>query len=218
MKLRIILTGATGMVGEGVLLECLQNPLVSEVLAVGKKPAGLQHPRLKELIVPDFFKIDDYKELLSGYDACFYCAGISSLGLDEKTYTTITYDTTLHFAGVVKRLNPQMVFTFVSGSHTDSTESGKLMWARVKGKTENALLQLFPGKQYNFRPGLMKPGKEQKNLRGYNKSIRFLFPIFQLFLPSCTIREIGLAMINAVVKGYGKTVLEAEDINKLAKA
>jgi uncharacterized protein YbjT (DUF2867 family) len=217
MKLRIILTGATGMVGEGVLLECLQNPQVSEVLAVGRRPAGRHHTKLKELIVSDFFKIDDYRESLTGYDACFYCAGISSLGLDEKAYTSITYDTTLHFAGVLKQLNPQMCFNFVSGSHTDSTEQGKLMWARVKGKTENALLQLFPGKQYNFRPGLMKPDKEQKNLRGYNRSIRFLFPIFRLFLPSCTIREIGRAMINAVEKGYGKTVLEVTDIQELAK-
>jgi hypothetical protein len=109
-----------------------------------------------------------------------------------------------------------MVFNFVSGSQTDSTENGKVMWARVKGKTENALLRLFPGKQYNFRPGLMKPGKEQKNLRGYNKSIRFLFPIFRLFLPSCTTREIGLAMINATINGYNKNILEVKDIKRLA--
>ena len=218
MKLKIILTGATGMVGEGVLLECLQNPLVGEVLTVSRKPSGQQHPKLKELIVPDFFTINDYEKSLAGYDACFYCAGISSLGLDEKTYTNITYDTTLHFAGVLKRLNPQMVLTFVSGSHTDSTEKGKLMWARVKGRTENALQQLFPGRQYNFRPGLMKPFKEQKNLKGYNKLIWILYPIFRLFLPSCTLREVGLAMINAVVKGYGKPVLEVADIKELAKA
>ena len=217
MKLRIILTGATGMVGEGVLLECLQNPMVSEILVVGRKSAGLQHPKLKELIISDFFKINEAEKSLAGYNACFYCAGISSIGLDEKTYTTITYDTTLHFAGVLKQLNPQMVFNFVSGSQTDSTENGKVMWARVKGKTENALLRLFPGKQYNFRPGLMKPGKEQKNLRGYNKSIRFLFPIFQLFLPSCTTREIGLAMINATINGYNKNILEVKDIKELAK-
>ncbi len=218
MKLKIILTGATGMVGEGVLLECLQNPLVGEVLAVGRKPSGQQHPKLKELIVSDFFKINDYEKSLAGYDACFYCAGISSLGLDEKTYTIITYETTLHFAGVLQRLNPQMAFTFVSGSHTDSTEKGKLMWARVKGRTENALQHLFPGREYNFRPGLMKPFKGQKNLRGYNKSIWILYPIFRLFLPSCTLREVGLAMINAVTKGYGKSILEVADIKELAKA
>jgi uncharacterized protein YbjT (DUF2867 family) len=217
MKLKIIITGASGMVGEGVLLECLKQPMVGEVLAVGRKSSGLQHPKLKELIIPDFLKAEDFEKSLTGYDACFYCAGISSLGLDEKAYTFITYDTTLHFAKVMKRVNPLMVFTFVSGSHTDSSEHGKSMWARVKGRTENALMHVFPGRQYNFRPGLMKPAKEQKNFKGYNKSIRVLYPLLRPFFPSFTISEMAVAMINVVINGYDKAVLEVEDIKKLAK-
>src|SRR5262245_25512755 len=136
-KIRVIITGATGMVGEGVLLECLQNEHVSEILIVNRRHYDLAHPKLKELIVPDFFKIEDFSEKLNGYDACFYCAVISSVGVKEEKYTKVTFDTTLHFANVLLPLNPGMVFNFVTGSHTDSSEKGKLMWARVKGKTEN---------------------------------------------------------------------------------
>jgi uncharacterized protein YbjT (DUF2867 family) len=218
MSLKVIVTGATGMVGEGVLMECLQNSKITEVLAVGRKVSGMQHPKLKELVVNDFMQIDNFKESLSGYDACFYCAGISSVGLSEETYTHITYTTTMHFAEVLQRANPQLVFNFVSGGHTDSSEKGKVMWARVKGKTENALLKLFPGRQYNFRPALMKPTKGQKNFKGYNKSVKVVFPLLKLFFPSCTLQEIALAMINAAVKGYSKFTLEVADIKELAKA
>ena len=218
MKIKVILTGATGMVGEGVLLTCLGNDQVSEVLSVGRRPSGIKHPKLKELIVPDFGAIVEPGKSLAGFDACFYCAGISSIGLNEDAYTAITYTTTLHFANVVKQLNPQIVFNFVSGAHTDSTEKGKAMWARVKGKTENELMRLFPGKQYNFRPGLMKPVNGQKNFKGYNKSVKILYPLFRLFFPSCSIRDIGMAMVNSVTKGYSKSVLEVKDILQLANA
>lgn len=137
--IKIILTGATGMVGEGVLLECLENPNISEVLSVSRKPSGKKHAKLKEYLVSDFLNIDVNDENLKGYDACFFCAGISSVGMSEEDYTKITYDTTLHFAKVLLNLNPEMVFNYVSGASTDKTESGKLMWARVKGKTENDL-------------------------------------------------------------------------------
>ena len=138
MNIKVILTGATGMVGEGVLLECLENPAVQQVLTVSRKASGWQHPKLKECIVPDFLSLDPgnnavLRTQLSGYDACFFCAGISSIGMNEADYTRITYDTTLHFAREVSRVNPGMVFDYVSGSHTDSTEKGKIMWARVKG-------------------------------------------------------------------------------------
>ena len=128
------------MVGEGVLLECLQNELISEVLIVNRRHYELEHLKLKELIVPDFFKIEDFSDRLAGYDACFFCAGISSVGVNEEGYTKVTFDTTLHFARVMAQVNPAMVFNFVTGRHTDSSEKGKLMWARVKGKTDNSLM------------------------------------------------------------------------------
>ena len=204
------------MVGEGVLMECLKNQNVSEVLIVSRRHYDLEHPKLKELIAPDFFKIEDFTERLAGYDACFYCAGISSIGLKEDVYTKITYDTTLHFANVLLRLNPNMVFNFVTGKFTDSTEKGKSMWARVKGKTENALMKLSFKGQYNFRPGFMKPFKEQKNIKSIFKPIIFLYP--KLFpASSLTMEEVGRAMIRTVTHGYPKQVLEVRDIKELSK-
>ncbi|MBB5439564.1 uncharacterized protein YbjT (DUF2867 family) [Pedobacter sp. AK017] len=213
--MKVILTGATGMVGEGVLLECLENPAVSKVLMVNRKASPVAHPKLEELIVPDFTKPEPYASSLSGYDACFYCAGISSIGMNEEQYTHITYDTTLAFANKLAALNPGMVFTFVSGSSTDSSENGKVMWARVKGKTENALMKLpFKG-AYNFRPGLMKPFKGQKNVKAILKPIILIFPL--LFPKQClTLKQVGQAMINAVLKGYTKQILEIADIRELA--
>jgi uncharacterized protein YbjT (DUF2867 family) len=214
--IKVIITGATGMVGEGVLLECLQNNRVSEILIVNRRHYELQHSKLREIIVSDFFKIEDFSESLKGYDACFYCAGISSVGVKEERYARVTYDTTLHFARVLLQINPRMVFNFVTGSHTDSTEKGKLMWARVKGKTENALMKLGFKGQYNFRPGFMKPFKEQKNVKGFFKPVIFLFP--KLFPgSSLTMQEVGRAMIKTVTDGYDKQVLEISDIKELAR-
>lgn len=214
--MKVIITGATGMVGEGVLLECLQNPAVTKILMVNRKPSPLKHPKLEELIVPDFMKLEQQAQSLGGYDACFYCAGISSVGLNEADYTRITYDTTLAFAEVLAAIHPDMVFTFVSGGHTDSSEKGRIMWARVKGKTENALMRLpFKG-EYNFRPGFMKPFKEQKNIKTFFKII---IPLFPILFPkkSLTMQQIGQAMINAVQRGYPKSILEIEDIKEFAK-
>ena len=213
--MKVIITGATGMVGEGVLMECMENSAVTKILMVNRRSSPLRHTKLEELIVPDFMKLDQLKTALTGYDACFFCAGISSVGLNEEKYTQITYDTTLNFARTVSVLNSSMVFNFVSGSHTDSSEKGKIMWARVKGKTENALMKLpFKG-VYNFRPGFMKPFKGQKNV----KTLFWLFiPIFPIFFPklSLTLKQVGQAMISAVQKGYSKQVLEIEDIKVLA--
>lgn len=215
-KIKVILTGATGMVGEGVLLECLDNPAVGEVLMMNRRHFDMTHPKLKELLVADFMNLDEVKSQLSGYDACFYCAGISSVGMSEEVYTHITYHTTLHVAGVLKELNPSIVFNFISGSHTDSSGQGKLMWARVKGRTENELNALFPGKQYNFRPALMKPFKEQRNFKGYNRYVKLLYPFLSLLFPSCSLQAIGRAMIATTMNGYGKNILEVKDILKLA--
>jgi uncharacterized protein YbjT (DUF2867 family) len=220
MGIKVIITGATGLVGEGVLLECLNHPEVTEVLVVGRKHYPKQHPKLKEILVPDFFKLDAIEDQLTGYDACFYCAGISSNGVSEADYTRITYDTTLHFANTLVKLNPGMVFSHVSGSHTDSSEKGKLMWARVKGKAENALMRLPFKKVYNFRPGFMKPTDGQLNVKGYYKVISWLSPLFKLIMPGqmSTMREVGMAIINSALKGYPKQILEIKDIKILAKA
>ncbi len=213
--MKVIITGATGMVGEGVLLHCLESKEINEVLIVNRRAYDLKHPKLKELIVKDFLKLDENESALKGFDACFFCAGISSVGLKEDEYTKITYDTTLHFAKTVSKLNANMVFTFVSGASTDSTEKGKLMWARVKGKTENDLMKLPFKKEYNFRPGIMKPVKGQKNVKTL---FRILIPILSPFFISkvLSLHQVGQAMINAVNKGYDKQVLEVSDIKKLA--
>lgn len=203
------------MVGEGVLMECLENPDISEVLSVSRKPSGKKHAKLKEYIVPDFLKIDMNDETFKGYDAVFFCAGISSIGMSEEEYLKITYDVTLHFAKAVLNQNPNMVFNYVSGVYTDSTESGKVMWARVKGKTENALKKLGLKGAYNFRPGFMKPFEGQENVKWFFKPFIWLFPIF-LPSKSLTLQEVGRAMINAVQKGYPTSVLEIRDIKNLS--
>lgn len=217
MEIKVIITGVTGMVGEGVMLECLEHPSVKEVLMVNRKHYDLKHPKLKELIVPDFLKLDGFADQLTGYNACFFCAGVSSLGMKEAEYTRITYDTTLNFAKTVASLNPGMVFTYVSGAMTDSTEKGSLMWARVKGRTENDLMKLpFKG-AYNFRPGFMKPTPGQKSLKPIYKFIGLLYPLFYLFMRNqiLTLQQVGRAMINSVLKGYDKQVLEVKDIKVL---
>ncbi|WP_294197702.1 NAD-dependent epimerase/dehydratase family protein [uncultured Chryseobacterium sp.] len=214
-SIKIILTGATGMVGEGVLMECLENPNVSEILSVSRKSSGKRHAKLKEYIVSDFLKIDPNDENFRGYHAVFFCAGISSVGMSEEEYTRITYHTTLHFAKAVLSRNPDMVFNYVSGAYTDKTESGKMMWARVKGRTENTLRKLGFRAVYNFRPGFMKPVEGQENVKWFFKPFIWIFP---LVFPSksLTLREVGIAMINTVLKGYPTSTLEIKDIKNLA--
>lgn len=214
-SIKIILTGATGMVGEGVLMECLENSNVSEVLSVSRKPSGKKHAKLKEYIVPDFLTINLDDENLKGYDAVFFCAGISSVGMNEEQYTKITFDTTVHFAKAALSQNEDMVFNYVSGLYTDTTESGKVMWARVKGKTENTLRKLGFRGAYNFRLGFMKPIEGQENVKWFFKPFILFFPI--LFpSKSLTLQEVGRAMINVVQRGYPTSTLEIKDIKNLA--
>jgi nucleoside-diphosphate-sugar epimerase len=219
-KLKVIITGATGMVGEGVLLECLEHPAIEQVLIVNRRSYGATHPKLKECIVPDFLNLDRFASQLTGYDACFYCAGVSSAGMNEADYTHLTYDITIHFAQTLAGLNPRMTFIYVSGSMTDSSEKGRIMWARVKGKTENALTRLGFKCVYNFRPGFMKAVPGQKNLKWYYKALGWLYPILRVLLPNqvSTLQQVGRAMINAVVKGYPTQILEVKDINALGAA
>ncbi len=215
--IKVIITGATGMVGEGVLFECLQNPKVSEVLIINRRHYEITHPKLKELIVPDFFQLEKFAENIKGYDACFFCAGISSIGMKEDKFTKITYDTTLAFAKTLLAHNNNISFTYVSGSHTDSSEKGSIMWARVKGKTENDLMKLPFKSEYNFRPGGMLPFDGQKNWKSIYK---VLVKIIQVFASKkiITMEELGKAMINAVTIGYAKNILEIADIKVLAQA
>ena len=218
MAVKVIITGATGMVGEGVLLECLAHPDVEAVLLVGRKAFGRTHPKLKELMVADFTELDGVRDQLSGYDGCFYCAGVSSVGMKEPEYTRVTYDVTVQFAEVLAGLNSGMVFDYVSGAGTDSSEQGRVMWARVKGRTENALGRLGFRKTYNFRPGYIGATEGQRNVPSYYKYFALLIPVLYRLLPNqgCTMREVGLAMINSVVVGYPKSVLEVRDIIALA--
>lgn len=213
-NLKVIITGATGMVGEGVLLECLQNPAVTEVLMLNRRSFDLKHPKLKELLVPNFLEIEKFQDQLAGYDACFFCAGISSIGMNEADYTRVTYDTTLAVANVVVRINPNLVFTFVSGAQTKT--QGKQMWQRVKGRTEDDLMKLPFRGQYNFRPGVMKAVAEQKNVRWFFKP---MISLFAAVAPSqtLTLNEVGRAMIHSVTRGYHKRILEISDIKALAK-
>ena len=214
--INVIITGATGMVGEGVLFECLSNDKVNEVLIVNRRHYDLQHSKLKELLVPDFFKLDEYTDSIKGYDACFFCAGISSVGMKEDKYRLITYDTTLAFAHAFLAANPNTVFTYVSGAQTDSTEKGRLMWARVKGKTENDLMKLPFRGVYNFRPGVMTPFEGQKN---WKRAYRWIANVIKTIAPksALTVQQVGRAMINAVIGGYPSQILEVKDIRKLAE-
>ena len=175
--IKAIITGATGMVGEGVLHECLYHDDVEAVLVINRRPCGVVHPKLKELIHTDFMNLSTVEDQLSGYNACFFCAGVTSIGKNEKEFTELTYTLTMHVAQTLSKLNSGMVFCYVSGSGTDSTEKGKRMWARVKGKTENDLMKVDFKAVYNFRPGFMKPTRGLKNtLSGY-KYINWMFPV-----------------------------------------
>lgn len=220
MKIRVIITGATGMVGEGVLHECLLHPDVEHVLVINRKSCGVSHPKLKEIVHSDFYNLSSLENQLQNYNACFFCIGVTSVGLKEDQYNRLTYDLTVHVAETLSKLNTDMTFCYVSGAGTDSTEKGKSMWARVKGKTENKLMQMPFKKAYMFRLGYMHPTKGLKNTLKYYGAFSWMYPALRALFPSfvSTLKELGLAMINAVNIGYDKSILEVKDIVKLAKA
>jgi hypothetical protein len=217
-KIRAIITGATGMVGEGVLLECLENPHVESVLIINRKPSGFSHAKLKEIVHKDFYNFEPIVDQLTGYNACYFCLGVSSVVMKEPEYTRVTYTLTLHVAGVLSRQNPGMVFCYVSGAGTDSTEQGRLMWARVKGKTENDLRKLPFKASYAFRPGVMKATEGQKNVLRYYKYFIWLYPILLRVWPNSvsTLQQVAEAMIKVTLYGYEKPVLEVPDVKALA--
>lgn len=206
------------MVGEGVLHECLNSAEVEAVLIINRKTLGLTHPKLTEVIHPDLYDVTPIRLLLQGYNACFFCLGVSSVGMKEPEYTRVTYDLTLHVADVLAEYNPNMAFCYISGAGTDSTEKGSSMWARVKGKTENDLMKL-PFKQvYAFRPGFIKPIKGLTKTHAFYKYINWMFPIGRKVFPSgfCTMQELAAAMMQVVNHPFDKKVVEGKDIIALA--
>ncbi len=215
---KVILTGATGMVGKGILLECLDHDNIEEVLVIGRSTIGMTHPKLKEMIHKDFTEFSSVSNQLLGYDACFYSLGISAAGLKEEQYKKITYDFTMALAKTLLGNNPGMTFNYVSGEGTDSTEKGRMMWVRVKGKTENDLLNLGFKQAYMFRPGAIIP---LRGIKSKTKSYQFMYDYFMWLLkgikavaPNSIVNttQIGLAMINSVLNGYEKKVLRPMDI------
>jgi uncharacterized protein YbjT (DUF2867 family) len=219
--MKVILFGATGMVGQGVLRECLLDADVETVLAVGRGPTGVQNAKLREIVHDNFLDFSTILSQLAGYDACFFCLGVSSVGMSEERYRHLTYDITLAAATTLSKLNPGMVFVYVTGQGTDSTEQGRLMWARVKGKTENDLLKLPFKAAYMFRPAGIQP------LHGVRSRTAWVQAIYVVASPlltwldrvapkyMTTTEQVGRAMIKVARDGYPKPVLESEDINRV---
>ena len=219
--MKVILFGATGMVGQGVLRECLLSNDVSAVLTVGRTVTGQQNPKLREIAQRDLTNLSSVTGQLSGYDACFFCLGVSSAGMNEQDYTSVTYDLTLSVARTLFEVNPNMTFLYVSGTGTDSTEKGRSMWARVKGRTENDLLRLGFKAAYMFRPGYIQPldGIKTKTAlyAAIYRTVGFLYPVFKALVPNyvTTTQQVGRAMIHVAAQGAPKTHLENRDINSL---
>jgi hypothetical protein len=214
MKIKAIITGATGMVGEGVLQECLIHPDVEKVLVINRKSCGIANPKLTEILHTNFYDISPISDQLNGYNACFFCLGVSSVGMKEEQYYSLTYTLTMHMAEILAKQNPEMTFCYVSGAGTDSSEKGRISWARVKGKTENDIMKLPFKKVFAIRPGFMLPAQEAKNVPGYYSIFRFLYPMLRALFPKfvTTLKEVALAMINSVIYDYEKSVLEVKDL------
>jgi uncharacterized protein YbjT (DUF2867 family) len=221
--MKVILLGATGMVGQGVLRECLLDPEVDTILTIGRNATAQQLEKLHEIVHNDLSDLSAIEDRLSGYDACFFCIGVSAVGMNEEAYRRATYDLTISVARTLAKLNPTMTFIYVSGANTDSTERGRMMWARVKGKTENALLQMPFKAVYMFRPGYIQP------LHGIRTKTKWygavyammgpLYPVLKLLFPKyvTTTECVGGAMLNVAKRGAPKSVLESQDINSICR-
>jgi uncharacterized protein YbjT (DUF2867 family) len=219
--MKVILFGATGMVGQGVLRECLLDPDVTSVLAVGRSPTGQAHAKLREVLHANFVDFSAIESELAGFDACFFCLGVTSVGLSEERYRHLTYDITMAAATTLAKLNPGMTFVYVTGAGTDSTEQGRVMWARVKGKTENDLLKLPFKAATMFRPAAIQP------LHGVRSKTAWVQAIYVATAPVLTLlnkiapkyvtttEQVGRAMIKVAKQGFTKPVLESEDINSV---
>lgn len=222
--MKVVVTGASGMVGKGVLLECLDHPDVEEVLSVGRRSLSMTHPKLKELLHTDFTDFRPVQAELTGYDACFHCMGVSAAGMSEEDYIRMTRGFTIALAEVFLAANPGSKFTYVSGQGTDSTGKGRSMWARVKGKTENDLLAMAFSRAYMFRPGAIIPLRgitpSSKLYRFFIMNFRWLLYFIRWVSPRSvvTTTQVGKAMIHAVRDGYQKHVIQPADIQQLAGA
>ena len=219
MNLNAIIFGATGMVGEGVLHEALLDQSIESVLVIGRRPCDISHRKLTEIIHSDFFDFTSIRDKLEGYDACFFCLGVTSIGKDEATYRHLTYDLTMAAARTLSDVNPRMTFCYVSGAGTDSTENGRSMWARVKGKTENDLAKLPFKAVYLFRPGYIRPTPGLKRTLGFSKPLAPLYPMMSRLFPKyvCTLEDVGRSMILVSTVGYEQRILECMDITRLAR-
>jgi uncharacterized protein YbjT (DUF2867 family) len=220
--MNVIIFGATGMVGQGVLRECLAAPDVGKVLTVGRTPTSLQHPKLQEMVHAEMWDYSNVEAGLTDFDACFFCIGVTSSGMSEQKYAHLTYDLTMAVAGTLARLNPQMVFVYVSGAGADSSETSRVMWMRVRGRTENALLKLPFRGLYIFRPGMIEPvGVRSKTTayRWFYSLAKPVLPLLRAMLPDQILStpQVGQAMLAAVRNGAPKRVLESPDINALSK-
>lgn len=222
MKIKAIITGTTGMVGQGVLYECMERPEVEEILIINRHPLGIKHPKVKEIILKDFFNLNEISSELSGYNVCYFCLGVSAFGMQEEDYTKITHDLTLNFAKICLIQNQNMQFIYVSGTGTDASEKSKVMWARIKGRTENNLLKMKFSNAYMFRPGAILP---EKGIKSKTKLYQFFYVVLRPFYPLMrrmksvtTTTKVGNAMINASIFGYKSKHLENLDINLLAEA
>ena len=221
-SLRVVVFGATGMIGSGVLLECLRDPRVAAVLTVGRSESSQRHPKLTQIVHQDFLDYSGIQPRLAGYDACFFCIGVSAVGMSEADYHRLTYDITIAAAGALLAANPEMTFCYVSGASTDSTERGRMMWARVKGKTENRLLAMSE-RSYMFRPGFIVPVEGVRSKTKLYALIydvtRPLYPLLKRLFPNSlsTSDGLGRAMIAVAARGYPKRQLEIADINALAE-
>ena len=220
--MRALIFGASGMVGSGVLKECLDDARVRSVLVVGRTPCGITHPKLEEVLHADFLDFGPVEHRFADCDACFFCLGVSAAGLKEAAYHRLTYDLTLAAARAVLRANPNATFVYVSGQATDSTERGRVRWARVKGKTENALLAMPFKAAYMFRPGYIQPLKGVRSKTRIYQAIYDvvgpLYPLIRRIAPHSvtTSVNVGRAMIRVAAEGYAHRVVETDDINQLA--
>lgn len=219
MKLKVIITGSTGMVGEGVLHECLQHPNVEKILVINRRPCGISNPKLFEIIHTDFFDFSQIENQLSGFNSCFFCLGVSSVRKKEQEYFSLTHTLTMYIAQKMIQFNPSMIFCYISSTGANSEKKGGQMWARIKGMTEDDLMKLPFKRVYVFRPAILNPTKGLMNYHKFYSVFKFFYPFFRLTFPKyvSTLRELGLAMINSATKGYEKQILEVSDIVKLSK-
>lgn len=222
MSIKVIITGSTGMIGKGILYECLENPSISSILLINRTSIEMEHEKIKEILIEDFHNLSPFRDVLSGYDACYYCLGVSSYRMKEKEYNEITYKMTLHLAKLLSDINPDLSLCYVSAVGSDSSEQGRSMWARVRGKTENAILKLPLKSAYLFRPGYVQPMKGIKSKTSMYTTmytiVKPFYPIFKYLIPNkvTTTSAIGKAMIYTSLHGSDKTILYNKDINELA--